>query len=82
MKASTSIVLLPGMDGTGRLFAGFIQALPTKLRPSPVAYSTTAPETYDDLEALVRAEIRTIATIQLSQTLTPPQMSPLATVLG
>jgi pimeloyl-ACP methyl ester carboxylesterase len=39
MKARRQrLVLLPGLDGTGRLFAGFVAALPARIDPHVVAY--------------------------------------------
>lgn len=38
MKPPLTLVLLPGMDGTGRLFAPFVQKLPDWITPLVVAY--------------------------------------------
>ena len=48
----TTIVLLPGMDGSGTLFGDFIAAL--GLNPVIVAYPPDTPQTYDELEHFVR----------------------------
>jgi hypothetical protein len=34
----TSLLLLPGMDGTGRMFAPLIARLPASLEPRAIAY--------------------------------------------
>lgn len=43
------ILLLPGMDGTGRLFAPLIPHLARELRPRVVAFSPSVPRDYDEL---------------------------------
>ena len=48
------LVLLPGMDGTGKLFADFVNALPTPYDTAVVAYSTLNTQTYEQLEDVVR----------------------------
>lgn len=42
-------LLLPGMDGTGRLFAPLLRAIAGRFRTRVVSYKTDAVETYDDL---------------------------------
>ena len=56
----TPIVMLPGMDGTGRLFDSFSDSLSSDYRPVPISFSTTRPESYDDLETFVRSAIAEI----------------------
>jgi pimeloyl-[acyl-carrier protein] methyl ester esterase len=51
------LVLLPGMDGTGRLFGPFIEALPLGLEALPVSYPTDRSLSYAELAALVRARL-------------------------
>jgi pimeloyl-[acyl-carrier protein] methyl ester esterase len=48
-----AIVLLPGMDGSGTLFADFISAL--KMRSKVVSYPTDQPLGYDELKEFVRS---------------------------
>lgn len=48
------LLLLPGMDGTGRLFAPLIAALPPAVDPHPVAYPPDRPLDYDALLEFVR----------------------------
>jgi pimeloyl-[acyl-carrier protein] methyl ester esterase len=49
------LVLLPGMDGTGRLFDEFIRALPNSFPATTVPYPTDRYLSYSQLEELVRA---------------------------
>jgi pimeloyl-[acyl-carrier protein] methyl ester esterase len=49
-----NLVLLPGLDGTGKLFADFIRALPQNLRAVVVAYPTDQFLSYPELLDLVR----------------------------
>ena len=51
----TTIVLLPGMDGSGALFGDFIAAL--GLNPVIVAYPPDTPQTYDELEHFVHQSL-------------------------
>jgi pimeloyl-ACP methyl ester carboxylesterase len=47
--STTRLVLLPGLDGTGELFADFIEALPPSLAVSPVSYPADRFLSYADL---------------------------------
>jgi pimeloyl-[acyl-carrier protein] methyl ester esterase len=49
------LVLLPGMDGTGMLFAGFVTALPESFETMTVRYPTDRPLSNLELEGIVRA---------------------------
>jgi pimeloyl-[acyl-carrier protein] methyl ester esterase len=49
----TALVLLPGLDGTGKLFAGFIKALDPRVGAIVVAYPPDQPMGYAELDALV-----------------------------
>jgi pimeloyl-[acyl-carrier protein] methyl ester esterase len=53
VPASFKIVLLPGMDGTGRLFAPLLRQLPVSLVPLVVSYPTDAVTDTDALVAIV-----------------------------
>lgn len=44
------LVLLPGLDGTGSLFAPFLKALPRELAVSVISYPTDLPLDYSALE--------------------------------
>jgi pimeloyl-[acyl-carrier protein] methyl ester esterase len=54
-----AIVLLPGMDGTGAMFAGFASSLEEEHRPIIVSYPEDQPLGYRDLEALARTFVPT-----------------------
>lgn len=49
-----TVVLLPGMDGTGDLFAPFVAALGSSVRTVAVRYPTHLPLGYEALEAVAR----------------------------
>ena len=49
------LLLLPGMDGTGRLFGPLLRALPPALSPVVVAYPVDQPYGYAELLPLVEA---------------------------
>ncbi|HLV95211.1 MAG TPA: alpha/beta hydrolase [Candidatus Acidoferrales bacterium] len=53
----TGLVLLPGLDGTGLLFADFVAALGPDLDPIVVRYPPDAPLGYAELEPLVRKSL-------------------------
>jgi pimeloyl-ACP methyl ester carboxylesterase len=50
-------ILLPGFDGTGRLFESFVEALPPQLKASVMAYPVDVPQTYSDLAMRVRSTL-------------------------
>jgi pimeloyl-ACP methyl ester carboxylesterase len=52
-------VLLPGMDGTGELFAPFISALPDSISPVVVSFSRTESASYDELVEIARRALPT-----------------------
>ena len=54
-----TVVLLPGMDGTGELFARVVRALPPDVQAVVVRYPTDRPLGYADLTARVRASLPT-----------------------
>jgi pimeloyl-ACP methyl ester carboxylesterase len=47
-------VLLPGLDGSGRLFAPLLAAAPRGFEPAPLSFPADRPLGYDELAALVR----------------------------
>jgi pimeloyl-[acyl-carrier protein] methyl ester esterase len=51
------IVLLPGMDGTGELFADFIAALSGEFETKAVRYSTDICQSYSELAGLIRGAV-------------------------
>jgi len=52
-----TLVLLPGMDGTGTLFASFVTALGGEFKIKVVTYPTDEPLTYAELESIARDAI-------------------------
>jgi len=52
-----TLVLLPGMDGTGQLFAPFLAALGCEVDVKVVRYPNGEPLGYAELEAVARAEL-------------------------
>lgn len=55
--ASVSLILLPGMDGTGQLFEPFISALAGEFEVKVVTYPASQPLGYTELEAVARKAI-------------------------
>jgi pimeloyl-ACP methyl ester carboxylesterase len=56
--ASTPVlVLLPGLDGTGKLFSEFVEVLGPDVSPQIVAYPKNEALGYDELEVLARAAL-------------------------
>ena len=49
------LVLLPGLDGTGKLFAAFVRALGAGVESRVIGYSPDEPLGYEELELQVRA---------------------------
>lgn len=50
-----TLVLLPGLDGTGLLFADFVAALGPNVRAIVASYPTDVPLGYDELEPIARS---------------------------
>jgi hypothetical protein len=57
--SSPVLVLLPGLDGTGKLFAEFLRVLDLNISTLVVAYPKDVPMNYDELETLVTAALPT-----------------------
>lgn len=53
------LMLLPGLDGTGRLFSPFLNVLPPHYSPVVVAYSTEQTLSYEELVPYVQRRIPT-----------------------
>jgi pimeloyl-[acyl-carrier protein] methyl ester esterase len=51
------LILLPGLDGTGKLFAAFVRALGAGVESRVVGYSPDEPLGYEELELQVRAQL-------------------------
>jgi pimeloyl-ACP methyl ester carboxylesterase len=54
MTKVTTLLLLPGLDGTEIFFQPLLQALPESVRPVVVQYPPTGGERYDELLAIIR----------------------------
>ena len=52
-----TLVLLPGMDGTGTLFEAFVAALGSEFKVKVVSYPTTEPLGYPELESIARTAL-------------------------
>jgi hypothetical protein len=52
-----ALVLLPGLDGTGRLFSRFVKQLPEELEPRVVPLPTDRTLGYPELAAHVRGQL-------------------------
>lgn len=59
MRSPPTLVLLPGMDGTGEMFVPFVAALGRACKVLCVRYPGDVPLGYAELEALVRAQLPT-----------------------
>jgi pimeloyl-[acyl-carrier protein] methyl ester esterase len=53
MSSGLDTVLLPGLDGTGRLFRPLTDALPQQIKASVVAYPADSPLGYSELKTYV-----------------------------
>lgn len=53
----TTLVLLPGLDGTGELFAPFVRELPSEWHTRVVAYPADARQGYDELVQWAQAAL-------------------------
>jgi pimeloyl-ACP methyl ester carboxylesterase len=51
------LVLLPGLDGTGKLFANFVRALGPDVESQVIGYSPDEPSGYEELELKVRSAL-------------------------
>jgi pimeloyl-ACP methyl ester carboxylesterase len=56
---ASKIVLLPGMDGTGELFAGFLSSLGSEFETVIVRYPTNRAIGYGELAALTQSQLPT-----------------------
>lgn len=58
-RPATTLVLLPGLDGTGKLFREFAEVLRPSVDPLILSYPPDQALGYDDLEALVLSALPT-----------------------
>jgi pimeloyl-[acyl-carrier protein] methyl ester esterase len=56
-SGSVALVLLPGMDGTGKLFSGFVDALPRWILPQVVEYPADKELSFSDLLVTAQSAI-------------------------
>jgi pimeloyl-[acyl-carrier protein] methyl ester esterase len=68
----TTLVLLPGMDGTGALFQPFIAALSPKIRIVVVSYPPDQALGYKELQALVMASLPSEPFVLLGESFSGP----------
>ena len=54
-----NLVLLPGLDGTGRLFDPLLKVVPLHLKPSVISYPSDTPLSYAELLKYIQAKIQT-----------------------
>ena len=57
------LVLLPGLDGTGKLFANFVRALGAGVECRIVGHSSDEPLGYEELEQRVRAAASPVSAV-------------------
>jgi len=60
VTTTPTLVLLPGLDGTGKLFAGFAEVLRPNFPSLIVSYPTDQALGYDELEARVLAALPSV----------------------
>src|SRR5262245_27544256 len=71
--APTHLALLPGLDGTGDLFAHFLSVLPTASSVTVVRYLTDKFLAYDDLVQVVRGSLtQTDPVVVLAESFSTP----------
>jgi pimeloyl-[acyl-carrier protein] methyl ester esterase len=67
------IILLPGLDGTGDLFAPLIPMIPAEHRIRIISYPTDQPLSYDDLHSLMETKLASdTATILIAESFSGP----------
>jgi hypothetical protein len=60
MDKATTLVILPGLDGTDVFFRPFLALLPDSIRPIVVSFPDAGPNGYDDLLGIVRRAVAEI----------------------
>jgi pimeloyl-ACP methyl ester carboxylesterase len=76
-----TIVLLPGMDGTGQLFSDFISSLPASAGPLVISYPPDQPLGYEALEAFAKAKLPSHPFILVGESFSGPIAVSLAAAL-
>lgn len=72
MRRQPKAILLPGLDGSGRLFAPFVAAGPRAFDPEPISYPADEPLGYDDLVRLVRPRLPQERFVLLAESFSGP----------
>lgn len=70
------------MDGTGELFADFVAALPSWIKPNVVSYAGNTKLSYAQLSEIVRAKLPDSPFVLLAESFSSPLAVHLAAVLG
>jgi pimeloyl-ACP methyl ester carboxylesterase len=65
-------ILLPGIDGSGRLFAPLLAARPRAFEAEPVSFPPDRPLGYDELATLVRARLPRARFVLLAESFSGP----------
>jgi pimeloyl-[acyl-carrier protein] methyl ester esterase len=81
-RDAVPLVLLPGLDGTGHLFAPLAAALDEEISPSVVSYPRDAGLTYDELEPLAAAALPRSRYLLLAESFSGPVAIRLAARAG
>ena len=66
------LLLLPGMDGTGRLFGRLLEELPDTVRPEVVTYPTDEELGYDELQPRITARAPEAPYVVLGESFSGP----------
>jgi len=72
MRDCFRIVILPGLDGTGRLLTPFVQSLAHFYPVDVIRYPTGKPLTYDELLSYVRAQLPTENFVLIGESFSGP----------
>lgn len=66
------LLLLPGLDGTGRLYDEFSAALPSQIDLRPLSYPADEALGYDELAERVRSELPTEPWVLIGESFSGP----------
>ena len=70
--AAPTLILLPGLDGTGTLFQPFIASLGAKVNARVIVYPVDQPLGYEELTALVERQLPTMPYFLLAESFSGP----------
>lgn len=62
-----NLVLLPGMDGTGRLFQPLLSELPLDIKTQVITYSNQKNQTYSDLIEEIKSQLPRVPFVLLAE---------------